>query len=85
MVGKTVLYLSGLWLFAKRPFRSGGSWFTRGDLAGVQISSEVPDHARNELGHTQALFPGGLRDEDIFLLGGQDPNPEHEPPPKFGP
>ncbi|HXO35435.1 MAG TPA: hypothetical protein VN901_24100 [Candidatus Acidoferrales bacterium] len=34
------------------------------------------------MGHTHALFPGGLGDEGNFLLGGQDPNPEHEPPPE---
>jgi hypothetical protein len=26
-----------------------------------------------------------MRDEGFLLGGGQDPNPEHEPPPKFGP
>jgi len=44
-----------------------------------------PRCACDELGHTQTLFTGGLRDEGNFLLGGQDANPEHESPPNFGP
>lgn len=62
-----------------------GCCATRFDLGGFQPPAKISRHACDELGHTQALFPGGLRDEGYFLLGGQDPNPEHEPPPEFGP
>jgi hypothetical protein len=63
----------------------GGCGATPLDLGGLELPAKTPSHARDELGHTQALFPCGLLDEGDFLLGGQEPNPEHEPPPKFGP
>lgn len=63
----------------------GGCRATPFDLEGFRLPAKISRHARDELGHTQALLLGGLRDEGDFLLGGQDPNPEHEPPPKFAP
>ena len=63
----------------------GGCCATSLDLGGFELPAKTHGRACDELGHTQTLFAGGLRDEGNFLLGGQDPNPEHEPPPNFGP
>jgi len=37
------------------------------DLEGFELRAKVSSHTRDELGHTQTLSAGGLRDEGKFL------------------
>ena len=78
----TVLYLSRLPFPTWQLRLSGRGAAAACELVQLVLPAEVRRCSCDELGQTEAQFPGCFSYESDLFTGGLYPNPNHEPPPE---